>query len=662
LVLAEPMTFDRLGGEPKLKTLVFRCESTDLEAQIYKPSFYESVSHCTIYEGPPSTVAFRARMILSEFEWDLVFPPGLRIRRHSKSDGPRRLSQGAANLSSRVWPWCKGSLEIIDSLDEEGCLAALSVLCRHLVNVIPHRPSSKPWTESRAAIAKTGHSVFQPALFSYAETLRHLPKSSSSRRAEERRRGTVATPPELAGPIVHHLWALRGQTGEPIHFGDPAIGGGVFYAHAVRLGQHLASATGIEINPVRADATAFAHRRTHLRVITGDFLSLHPELGSWNFVTANPPYRRSQEILADVSDLKRELESSLKLKISGRSDLYAYFMLAAHAWMQPNAVAAWLIPSEFTVTKAGQALREYLTQNVELLQLHSYGDSFRSLFQDVLVDPCVVFFRNASPDGNHPVRFTKGLELNRPDRSFFKATAELRARSSWNMQDLGARTGRADDSVALGEFFRVRRGIATGANAVFVLDRTQVDELRVPPALLKPLLTRAHLLPESGVVLGGADGTPVMEKPKWLIDTDLPMDQLKRLAPRLADYLEANSGLALQSALVRRRVPFYSQESQSSPRFVFGYMAKTKEMVGNDRFFLNLSQGRVLNNFLVLEATPTLQDRLDTDISLGRCLLSALRLVSQDDLERHGRRYASGLLKLEPSDLRALHISKRGWA
>jgi hypothetical protein len=661
LVLAEPMTFDDVGSQGKLSTLAFRCESTDLEAQIYKPFFWETVSHCTVYDGPPSKLAHQARQVLSEFEWDLLFPAGLRIRPYVRSARPRQLSRGAAELADRVWPWSGGSLHAIDDLDRDDRLTALRVLCSHLCSEVPRRPG--PGTS--AELAQAGASALpsdasQPALFDFARSLQVKPLSATTR-ALHRRQGTVVTPPEVAGPVVHHLNALRGPTDDPIKFGDPAIGGGVFFAHAARLAANIESATGVEINPVRAAATAFAHRRTPLRVLTADFLALRPELGSWNFITANPPYLRSQDLPEMTGELRAQLERSLDLSISGRADLYMYFLLSTHAWMAPDALAAWLIPSEFMVTKAGRTLRRYLSEKVELLQVHVFGDDSRSLFQDVLVASCVVFLRNRPPRTEHRARFTTGPEINRPRSSFFRSMQVLRSRETWNIDALRDDKRPTSGLIALGDLFNVRRGIATGANRIFVVAPERSALLGLTEQTSKPILTRAHLLPSDGIILSDADGAPLTEGLAWLIDSNLSFEELRRVAPQLAEYLGANRELALQSALVRRRTPFYKQDAQDAPSFIFTYMSKRKSLPGNDRFFSNYSQARVLNNFLILDPRPQLREALESDGSITVDVLESLRSISQDELSRHGRSYASGLLKLEPSDLRAVELVNKGW-
>lgn len=656
LTLGEPLTLDRLIPGGAYKTLVFRCESPTLEAQIYKPDFFQTISHCTIYDGAPSSLAFRALEVLKQFEWNLMFPPGLRIKPYFKSPSPRSLSAGASKLAVLVWPWSRGQLGAIDALDEDGRLAALVTLFRHLCSGTPRASSRKGRERPKGDGGRPlRQESFQPALIPLGDALPRALDGGSVDSKAQTRSGVVVTPPELAAPIVHHLRALRGSSTDPIRFGDPAIGAGVFFAHVRRLGIEIAAATGVEVNGLRADSTAFTYRDLGLRVLKGDFLALQPELGSWNFIAANPPYLRSQKLPPSALRIRGDLERSLNQKISGRADLYMYFILAAHAWMAPGAVAAWLVPSEFAVTKAGKTLRQYLTSSVELLQLHYFesGES-QALFQDVLVTSCVIFLRNNTSREGHRVRITRGPEINRPRVSHSLTAGELKSRTRWSISEIESPSPsvRRVAGSCIGDLFRVRRGIATGANGVFLLSQEAMRAMPGAERHVKPVLTRAHLLPKDGIITAGLDGVPLTDGIKWLIDSRSSISEIARESLPLATYLANCEHLAKGRVLVRKHRPqYYTQEQRFKPEFIFVYMSKLKGGVGNDRFFLNQSAATVLNNFLVLEPVIAVQIRLREDPDLAAKLLEALRAIPESELERHGRHYAGGLVKLEPSDL-----------
>src|SRR3990172_4883895 len=90
-----------------------------------------------------------------------------------------------------------------------------------------------------------------------------------------------------------------------------------------------------------------------------------------NLILANPPYLRHQRIPRERKEKLRERASVIMGKrVNARAGQYVYFLLLSHQWMKPGAVAVWLIPSEFMQTAYGVAIREYLTEKVELDRVH----------------------------------------------------------------------------------------------------------------------------------------------------------------------------------------------------------------------------------------------------------------------------------------------------
>ncbi len=58
------------------------------------------------------------------------------------------------------------------------------------------------------------------------------------------------------------------------------------------------------------------------------------------------------------------------MKLSGLAGLYCYFIALSHRWMKKSGIAGWLIPSEFMDVNYGQAIKDYLLNEVTLLQIH----------------------------------------------------------------------------------------------------------------------------------------------------------------------------------------------------------------------------------------------------------------------------------------------------
>jgi hypothetical protein len=343
--------------------------------------------------------------------------------------------------------------------------------------------------------------------------------------------------------------------------------------------------------------------------------------------------------------LRKRVHESLGVSVSGQAGLYVYFLLLTHRWLEPDAISAWLIPSEFLDTKYGAALRQYLGDVVELLQVHQYSHD-EVQFEDAMVSSAVVVFRNRLPVPDHQVLFSKGETLSRPKKTAFVTVRQLRQSSKWSYPH-HATPSAASDKV-LGDLFVVKRGIATGANDYFVLERKRANELRLSRDVLLPVLPKARYLHED-IIESDHDGFPVTDKQLCLVSCGLPWLALKSRFPSLAEYLESVPPEIRKRTLVSSRKLWYQQEVRPPAPFVATYMGR-QSATSPIRFFLNRSSATALNNYLMIYPKPFLLE-LGWGDQLQLEVFRVLRSVDNDDLLRCGRVYGGGLHKIEPKEL-----------
>src|SRR6185295_12206690 len=144
-----------------------------------------------------------------------------------------------------------------------------------------------------------------------------------------------------------------------------------------------------------------------MKAQVGDYLHME-KLSKRNLILANPPYLRHQKIRSKYKlELRDRATMTIGVPVSARSGLYVYFLLLSHAWMLPDAIGAWLIPSEFMQTNYGAAVRQYLSQKVELIRIHKF-DHKDPQFENAMVLPAVVVFRNRIPDLGHTTLLSAG--------------------------------------------------------------------------------------------------------------------------------------------------------------------------------------------------------------------------------------------------------------
>jgi len=665
LILVGPASFDSLGGESGgLRTLIIRCESDKLEALSDKPDFPDTVFHITIYDGAESKLASDALAMMREFRWNLKLslhngrlenPVDRKVTPMLGPNDRIRLSEDARRLLARIGGRKVSGADLIELSDTERL-----VLLRELCEVIDRSGEVERVARPPAKLQRLSHAAIEGQGYFWSEdeiSALHPIGGQSVLGKHLRPTGSFLTTPRLARDIVRAVLAFH-EPGDPIHFGDPAIGSGIFYARLLeQAGNYtIASGLGVEMDEWRARRTAERWSRTGLSVRLGDFLSEPVPDQMWNLVIANPPYVRSQGLDArSMTPRREELEKRHGIRIGGRADLYVYFILTAHFWMEESAVAAWLLPSEFLSANYSSSLREYLIGKVQLLRVHSYG-SDSSEFANARVSSTVVIFRKAKPMTGAEVEFSSGGTLDAPVERLQVSASRLDPAAKWSWPNLRPPAHIPSTEPTLGELFQVQRGIATGANAYFVLSDEQLGDLDVNRRWVTPILPRARLL-TSDVVECDEFRNPLVEGRRWLIDTNEPIEEIRSRSPRFAAYLDKVFLEVGLRRLVRGRSPFYRQERREAPLFVFVYMAKGGAGASPRRFYLNHSRAVVLNNYLGLRPRPVFSDWLNAATGRDMRVLEGLITISPEELDRCGRQYVSGLLKLEPGDLKSVRLS-----
>jgi adenine-specific DNA-methyltransferase len=472
---------------------------------------------------------------------------------------------------------------------------------------------------------------------------------------EERNRlGQFATPTSLARDILAYGLALL-PDGAPVRFFDPAIGTGSFYSAllATAPAERIETAEGFEVDEHYEAPARALWAETPLRMQRADFTMARPpadERERSNLLICNPPYVRHHHLVNDEKVRLQEItKAAFGMRIDGLAGLYCYFLALAHFWMRAGAVAGWLIPSEFMNVNYGRAVKHYLLNNVTLLHIHRF-DPNDVQFADALVSSAVVFLRNAPPPEGHMVEFSYGGTLSAPVLSKRVAADELRREPKWTRFPV-AEIREAAIGTTLNDFFRIKRGLATGDNRFFILTPAQIEARGLPWECFRPILPSPRYLQESEVP-ADERGHPILERKLFLLDCRLPEEEIKGRYPALWRYLQSGKPSVSERYLCRSRRPWYRQEERPPTPFICTYIGRSDTRRGKPfRFILNHSQATAANVYLLLYPKPVLARALAADPALVRRVWELLNAIQPGELLDEGRVYGGGLHKLEPNEL-----------
>ncbi|MBO0710838.1 MAG: N-6 DNA methylase [Acetobacteraceae bacterium] len=349
----------------------------------------------------------------------------------------------------------------------------------------------------------------------------------------EKAGGATYTPTELADFVATEIAARADLSRPTLRVLDPAIGNGQLLMSLLSQLQSRSRATvivvGFDTDP---DALRDAERRLRIAfpAVTQNlhhdsFLAFalnraqsgpspsrrRPRLEDFDIIIANPPYVRSQ-ILG--SREARALASAFGL--SGRVDLYHAFLIAMARSLRPGGTAGIIVSNRFMTTRGGGTVRSAMRERFALCHVWDLGDT--KLFEAAVLpaillaegrngrDPGSTSFTSiyrtddpatlAVPDAIAALRGAGTVAL--PDGRRFRVQHGCLASSAnptdlWRIAtsegDAWLRTVKRHTWDTFKAIGKVRVGVKTCADAVFIRDDWDSLPSSQRPELLRPLTT-----------------------------------------------------------------------------------------------------------------------------------------------------------------------------
>ncbi len=483
------------------------------------------------------------------------------------------------------------------------------------------------------------------------DSVRNIP-SRGAAREQLREKGQFWTPDWIAEAMVEYVLSDKGGL-----LFDPAVGAGAFFRAAKKIAQERGlplSLAGMEIDPTALEQglAQGLHRGDLAGVEIRDFVFCPPQT-RLAAIVANPPYIRHHRLSLETKErLKRLSLQTMGTVLDGRAGLHVYFLVRALALLDEDGRLAFIMPADTCEGKFANDLWRWILLNYALDAVITFAPE-ASPFPNVDTNPVVFFLRRSIPgEGFFWVRCYEADTdaLKNWVRSGFKTRPQQLSITERQLSE-GLMTGLSRPPFSgktsryiLGDFARVVRGVATGANDFFFMTAEQVKQTGIPVSYFTRAVGRTRDVPTDEITQEVLDMLEAEGRPTFLLALD--GDPVETYPESLRQYLKKGEALGLpRRPLISQRKPWYKTESRIAPPFLFAYLGRR-----NSRFIRNTARVVPLTGFLCVYAKRQDNEYLE-------CLW---RILSHPDtvanLAAIGKSYGNGAVKVEPRALERLPI------
>ena len=350
---------------------------------------------------------------------------------------------------------------------------------------------------------------------------------------------------------------------------DPAVGDGELLAALLRKWPGSVEAFGFDTDRLAIASAEMSlsgeFPEVRFQFTCADFLDVslsggaddlfHQQPQQFDLVIANPPYVRTQ-----VLGAARAQSLAKQFGLTGRVDLYFAFIEGIYEVLRPGGIAGIIVSNRFMTTRSGSTVRERLLDRFDVVHVWDFGDT--KLFEAAVL-PAVLLLRKKDGRPAATPKFSTIYTTDQPaplrTATVFDALLESgavavngerylvrhgvldhgnHADGVWKLAtdatDEWIATVRAHTFCTFGDLGKIRVGVKTTADKVFIRDDWESLDEAERPELLRPLITHK---------VARRYRARVAHHPKSVLYTHELHDGAKRVVdlakfPRAARYLE----------------------------------------------------------------------------------------------------------------------------
>lgn len=416
---------------------------------------------------------------------------------------------------------------------------------------------------------------------------------------------------------------------------DPAVGEGVFI-------QYLEQQKTNELRYVAYDIDKAMIEKSKncvsadVQYIHQDYLmsavETHPDI-----IICNPPYNKFQEISNRDAYIER-FKEKYNFCIGGYSNLCVYFLMKSLFELKDGGKCAYIIPYEFLNTGYGERIKEFFVQSRYLKTIYKF-DSKLSVFDDAITTSCILVFEKKT---NESVEFVLVEDIDEIQSKKFRNISifsyeELDYKEKWNSYFSVDQKNDYNNLIAFSKIAKVKRGIATGGNAFFTLNKEKIESLGLSDNVLVKCICKSPDVKKLVFQEGDFQNLYLANKKVYLFDGEKSANNQDLEYIAFGEKEEYN-----KRYLNSHRSPWYALENKEvAPIWISVFNRASLKVVRNNTKAKNLTtfHGVYLN------------EGYDNEEYSNILFCYLLTPICHRILQKNKREYGGGLDKFEPNDL-----------
>ena len=204
--------------------------------------------------------------------------------------------------------------------------------------------------------------------------------------------------------------------------------------------------------------------------------------GGFDIVIGNPPYVRQESI----KEIKPYLEQNYRV-YTGVADLYCYFYELGYNLLKDSGYLGFITSNKWFRAKYGEKLREFLLNDTEFYNIVDYNGT--KIFEGATVDSNILIFKkNKVKNSIFSLQIADTIPVEYKQEKLSKESFIFINQNEDSIKGKIERIGKP-----LNEWdININRGITTGLNEAFIIDRETRDKLIEEDyknsEIIKPLL------------------------------------------------------------------------------------------------------------------------------------------------------------------------------